>query len=511
MSLGGFSNETRSVCTAPLLDETLFPKKGGYQAGRYCGLGSFEVGASQASCCFPCPIQDWIYPPDWKTSLRIPNYLSLLNVLLCSFLLLSFLLSLGLLVPVLLISLSFAIPVSTNPPYCFDAITPSDMHDSQSCAWTGSLVTLGGLGCVIWVCLRSLWLFVRIVFDVAPGKRFMWGTIVAGTLVPVGVLVAVLASTGFSYRMGQTCLPNEDRAIVTFWVWLVTFAVAGFLLQGGTTAYCVWIYVHTLQRERSNPSAGGRGYGGRGGTWARRTNLQTWANVKKLFLLQWRNILVSIFVLVGSLVFFVVFWTQDRKLGRVFNDDENLRPCRKYVEGFTVSEPSVLVALILASLVGIEIFILLFRRSMARAWLDLFKHYYYYYTVRLRKIGARRAQTPELTSFDNPEKYSLPSPNHDSPRAGEGTETSPSSNPVRHSVLKSPPPSSPPPTPYRLASTSQPLLPHTSSASSAPPPTHPPSHPPLSPRGEPPSHPSTQQLPQRHQQAGPSGFGATVP
>jgi hypothetical protein len=71
-------------------------------------------------------------------------------------------------------------------------------------------------------------------------------------------------------------------------------------------------------------------------------------------------------VLVGSLVFFVVFWTQDKKLGKVFNDQANIRPvktwslcqvlskgdkkeCRKYVKGFTVDEPVVLTALILAS------------------------------------------------------------------------------------------------------------------------------------------------------------------
>jgi hypothetical protein len=72
----------------------------------------------------------------------MPNYLSILSVTLCSFLLLSFLvlpaaqshrhyLSIGLLIPVLLISLSFAIPVSTNPDYCYDTITPSDMHSSR--------------------------------------------------------------------------------------------------------------------------------------------------------------------------------------------------------------------------------------------------------------------------------------------------------------------------------------------------------------------------------------------
>lgn len=310
---------------------------------------------------------------EWQSHLALSNYLSVLSLVLCSFLLLSFLvlpsaqshrhyLSIGLLIPVLLISLSFAIPVSTKPDFCYDAITPRDMHSSMSCAWTGSFVTLGGLGCVIWVFLRSLWLFVRIVYDVAPGRKFMFGSIAAGTLLPVVFLVAVLSSTGFSYRMGQTCLPNHESAITTFWVWLVLFAGLGFILQAMTTSYCVWVYAKTLKLARAAP-ANTRGYSG-GQT--KQANLRTWANIKKLFILQWRNILVAVFVLIGSLVFFIVFWTQDRKLGNVFNDPENLKPvrtwiicqtlsggdkkeCRKYVSDFTVNQMAVVTSLILAS------------------------------------------------------------------------------------------------------------------------------------------------------------------
>jgi hypothetical protein len=190
----------------------------------------------------------------------------------------------------------------------------------------------------------------------------MFGSIAAGTLLPIVFLVAVLASTGFSYRMGPTCLPNHENAITTFWVWLVVFAILGFLLQAITTGYCVWVYVRSLRRERSTPSYH-QGFGQSGN---RRTNLQAWVNIKKLFLLQWRNILVSVFVLIGSLVFFIVFWTQDSKLGKVFNDTANIKPvktwiicqilskgdkteCRKYVKNFTVNEAAVLTALILAS------------------------------------------------------------------------------------------------------------------------------------------------------------------
>ncbi|KAH7380669.1 hypothetical protein BKA66DRAFT_609761 [Pyrenochaeta sp. MPI-SDFR-AT-0127] len=425
MGTNYFVSKTDPLCPAPLLDEALFPKRGA--SGRHCTLGAFSVGERGASCCLPCPIQDWVYTPDWQSRLRIPNYLSILSVLLCSFLLLSFLilpsaqshrhyLSVGMLVSVILISLSFAIPVSTKPDDCYDAITPSDMHDSMSCAWTGSLITLGGLGCVIWVFLRSLWLFLRIIYDVAPGRRFMYASIATGTLLPVVFLVAVLTSTGYSYRMGQTCLPNHENSIVTFWMWLLIFAILAFVLQSITMGYCVWIYIRTLRQERSNPSDGSD-------EQTRCTHMQTWRNMKKLFVLQWRNVLVCTLVLIGSLIFFIAFWTRNSRLGHAFNRGENipliklwiscqtasrddLSECRKYIQNIIIDETSVLTALILVSLIGIEIFVLLFHHSMIHAWVTLFK-----------RLGGRmgsnwtRPQIPELTSFENPEKYSLPASN----------------------------------------------------------------------------------------------------
>ncbi|KAF2281494.1 uncharacterized protein EI97DRAFT_367046, partial [Westerdykella ornata] len=264
------------------------------------------------TCCFPCPIQDWLYPPEWKQQLRVPNYLSILSVALCCFLLLSFAvlppgqthrhyLSVGLLFPVLFISLSFVIPVAIDPPLCHDAITPNDMHTSFSCAIAGALVTLGGIGCVIWVFLRSLWLHIRILWDRDPGPKFQWGSIAAGTLLPLVFLIALLTSTGFSYRMGQTCLPNHENAIVTFWVWLVIFATAGFILQAVTTGYCIFVYLRTRRRERNSLGSAQRGQA--------MQKQETWRNVKKLILLQWRNIAVSILTIVGSVAFFIVFWT----------------------------------------------------------------------------------------------------------------------------------------------------------------------------------------------------------
>lgn len=96
--------------------------------------------------------------------------------------------------------------------------------------------------------------------------------------------------------------------------------------------------------------------------------MHAWAHIQKLFVLQWRNILVGMFVLIGSLVFFVVSWTQDVRLRRIFKTADNItnnrlwisyqtgslntrEECREHVKGFMAEESAVLTALTLA-LVG---------------------------------------------------------------------------------------------------------------------------------------------------------------
>ncbi|KAF2500413.1 hypothetical protein BU16DRAFT_556883 [Lophium mytilinum] len=406
-------------CPTPLLEESKYSNSSGYIPGRYCGVGANEDGTV---CCFPCPIQEWVYPADWKTQLKVPNYLSILSLLLCLFLLLSFALlppektqrhylSVGLLFPVLFISLSFVIPAGHDPPLCYDDITPNDMHSSLSCAWTGAFVAIGGLGSVVWVFLRSLWLHIRIFWDRDPGQKFKWGSIAAGTVLPAIFLTALLAATGVSYRMGLTCLPNHPNAIASFWIWLVGFAIAGFILQALTTGYCIWVFVRARKRERERISQGSLGRN------SANEKVETWRHVKRLFLLQWRNILVSVFVIIGSISFFIVFWSQDRKLGAVFNDPKNIMPvriwitclilsegdkeqCLEYVHGFTVNRQTVLASLILASLVGIEIFILLARVSMFSAWRDLL--------ARPFPSLRRRPGSPLLTSLEGQPHTSQP-------------------------------------------------------------------------------------------------------
>lgn len=79
----------------------------------------------------------------------------------------------------------------------------------------------------------------------------MWGSIATGTLVPIVLLAAVLSSTEFSYRMGQTCLLNHENAVESVWIWFVGFYILDFMLHLITIGYCV-ATIRKLHRERSN-------------------------------------------------------------------------------------------------------------------------------------------------------------------------------------------------------------------------------------------------------------------
>ncbi|KAF2205619.1 hypothetical protein GQ43DRAFT_436848 [Delitschia confertaspora ATCC 74209] len=80
-----FANFTLPVCPEPLLEQ--HKGKTGDILGRYSGVGANKDGPVSY---FPCSIDEWVYAAEWKTQLKVPNYLSILSVILCLFLLLSF-------------------------------------------------------------------------------------------------------------------------------------------------------------------------------------------------------------------------------------------------------------------------------------------------------------------------------------------------------------------------------------------------------------------------------------
>ena len=87
------------------------------------------------------------------------NYVSVVSVVACVFLLLSFAvlpidytnrhyLSVCITIGILMMCLSFVIPMGNPESQCFDNITPHDMYSSMNCALSGAFI-LGGSFCTV--------------------------------------------------------------------------------------------------------------------------------------------------------------------------------------------------------------------------------------------------------------------------------------------------------------------------------------------------------------------------
>lgn len=156
-------------------------------SGRLCGNSAIL----NATCCLPCPAAQWVYPDSFSSSVQNASKSATLSLICCIFLLLTWILlpspeshrhylSVGLTFSVLLLSISFAIPLSTQPQMCYNAITPADMFSSPSCGWSGALFEAGVLASGIWVLLRVLWLHLRVCWGITAGRAFAFGSMFVG-------------------------------------------------------------------------------------------------------------------------------------------------------------------------------------------------------------------------------------------------------------------------------------------------------------------------------------------
>ncbi|KAJ9664940.1 hypothetical protein H2201_004992 [Coniosporium apollinis] len=395
-----------SECLPPFRDLRDYPELGGYGKGRLCS--PFPPG-SNLTCCLPCPIQDYVYPDNFASKLKIAQYCSIPSLLACAFLLFSFVflppeksqrhyLSVGLLISVLLITISFIIPLGTDPDLCYDQVTPHDMYSDMSCAWTGALLQVGGMGAVVWVLLRTAWLHIRICWDREPGLMFALFSMISGITIPAVFLASVLASSGVSYRTGQVCFANHDKSFAAYWAWLITFAGLSLVLQLITAVYCVYIFVRSQRREKARMRGGISSQTHRtaqeGGSQLRsgfervRHSSVEWRKIRRLFLLQWRGIAISILVVIQTVYFATTFINQDSKLdiGRTSAQDMlnfqawgtclvfaggNKNPCLNLAEKITGGPHIVISSVVWAGLSGVICFFFLARTSMFTAWLTL--------------------------------------------------------------------------------------------------------------------------------------------
>ena len=136
---------------------------------------------------------------------------------------------------------------------------------------------------------------------------------------PALFLAISLRVTGVSYRLGTTCLPNPHAAFVTWFGWLIAFGCLGALIQFVTSGFCLWVYArHSWVHTQSDPNSSAKSNSAASDAPATpegRQQTQTpklgkrlaWWRVKKVMLIQWRSIVLSMIVIIETVDFGTVY------------------------------------------------------------------------------------------------------------------------------------------------------------------------------------------------------------
>lgn len=217
---------------------------------------------------------------------------------------------------------------------------------------------------------------MRIVFDFKRTDIFKWVSISLGVGLPLLFLAIEMPLTGVSYRLGNVCIPNGQRAFVSWFVWLLAFASLSAIILIATIVYCVWKFalsalsraqVSTHRSTKSVDTAAsdttepGQPPSRRA---VRRRKRVEWARIKKVLILQWRTIVLAFIVLNETIFFALIFVQQtgaaeaaargitpaDQDWGLCLiatHGDKNA--CLPKSSGLGLSEPRVIATLLLAS------------------------------------------------------------------------------------------------------------------------------------------------------------------
>ncbi|KAG0127667.1 hypothetical protein HOY82DRAFT_567604 [Tuber indicum] len=395
-------------CPSPFVPGSDYPESGGDTNARIC----LPMISGGGTCCLPCPKQQWVYPDNFQHLVRHSTNVNIVGVGCCVFMLLSFAilpvectrrhyLSVCLVLAIMLMQVSFIIPMGSSSTQCFDKITPHDMYSSINCALSGAFLLGGGWCTVMWVFLRTLSLHLQICWQVIPGRRFFLTAQAAGWSIPVVFLAVALSITGVSFRFGESCHINSKAGLQTFWGPLLAVAAASIVTQSITFGYCIQVYLRSLMEEKEAtelrsplPYA----------TSVRTVTAgQAFRRIQRVVVLQWRGIFVVVLILADVVFFATVFLQFD---GTTEKTPENVQAgfkwlmcllknegdkgkCLEVAAELVIPEATALAVLFLLSFNGIWALILLGNISIFVGWYNFFKN-----------ILVRKKPNDEFVSFN---------------------------------------------------------------------------------------------------------------
>ena len=253
------------------------------------------------------------------------------------------------------------------------------MFSDLTCAFSGACLLAGGFAAISWGkniflaaaprltnpltgFLRSLSIHLQVCWQVVPGPKFFWGSLLAGWGLPVLFASIALAMTGVSYRFGDTCHINHDKALEDYWGPLLAFAAVSTILQFATLGYCIRVYIRALFKD-DGKSQGSSGLPSYNGSVKTVTARQAYRRVQQAVAVQWRGIVVVIIIIVNVVFLSLVFVEMDNTQQAVMHNFDKARPwlsclvatggdktaCLDHVDKLATPEPTLMAVLILMS------------------------------------------------------------------------------------------------------------------------------------------------------------------
>jgi hypothetical protein len=221
-----------------------------------------------------------------------------------------------------------------------------------------------------------IWLHIRVCWNRTPGKIIMYLSIAMGIAIPLILLGATLAYSGFSYELGPTCFIHHEHSFVVFWGWMIGFTCAAFLLQLVTSCYCVYVFFmsHRIRLGSTSSIVSTSTFGSlrRLGRAKRESQAEVeeqrlrtfnrrrdrWKGIHKVLMMQWRIISLTVALVIQCLYFGSVSWAEQKKSSSastnpaalefgecLFTSHGNREKCLPIAEGLILNKPAVLAGI----------------------------------------------------------------------------------------------------------------------------------------------------------------------
>lgn len=225
----------------------------------------------------------------------------------------------------------------SHPTICIPALSaPGPAHSSSPvvCQLPRGVSAVLSIGMIVGtliplqVFIRTLSMHLQICWDVTPGHKFFylaqglgWGLIAA-------LFTPTITVTGVSFRFGDACHVNSSNSMADFWGPLLGISGASAFVQITTFGYCINVYLKNLWSDDETQTQSSSGLPSYTASLRTRTNSAkaVYRRVKKVVWLQWRGIVIVVFILIDVIFFSVVFVYLDARETSSLSNPDTVRP-----------------------------------------------------------------------------------------------------------------------------------------------------------------------------------------